>query len=159
VARSGSAGFSPERFRDARIRAGKSPAGLAREAGVPRSDISKYEAGQAAPQPPRLGALARALGVSARALLEVPADGESLAHVRAAAGLTQAQLADHAGVTRKRYELAELGQRPLSGADIVRVAAAAGTSAVHVRAAHDRDVAQYKARRGQAAAAGTGETG
>jgi transcriptional regulator with XRE-family HTH domain len=136
----GSPGFSPQRLRDAREQAGLTPAGLARAAGAPRSDIAKYEAGQASPQPPRLAALARALGVPAASLLELPPAGAGLAHLRAAAGLTQAQLAGLAGIGLKRYELAELGMRPLGDGDIGRLAAATGTSGAQVRDAHRRDV-------------------
>jgi transcriptional regulator with XRE-family HTH domain len=119
-----------------------SPAELARRIGASPSDISKYLAGRAAPQPPRLAALARALGVPAASLLQIPDRGEGLAHIRAAAGLTQAQLAERAGIGLKRYELAELGQRRLSGPDITQLAAAVGTTASRIRAAHDRDVLQ-----------------
>jgi len=121
-----------------------SRAELARQAGAPRSDISKYEAGQAAPQPPRLADLARALGVPVASLLEAPGDGEGLAQVRAAAGLTQSALASRAGIGLKRYELAETGRRPLSDTDIARLAAATGMPAQRVRAAHGRDVARAR---------------
>lgn len=113
---------------------------------MPRSDVSKYEAGRAAPPPPRLAVLAGALGTTAAALLEIPADGEGLPHIRAAAGLTQSQLAGRAGIALKRYAAAELGQRPLSDTDITRIGAAAAVPAARVRAAHDRDVARFKAR-------------
>jgi transcriptional regulator with XRE-family HTH domain len=113
---------------------------------VPPSDVSKYLSGQAAPPPPRLAALARALGTTAADLLEIPADGEGLAHIRAAAGLTQSQLASQAGIALKRYQLAELGQRPLGDADVGGISAAAAVPASRVRAAHDRDVVRFKAR-------------
>jgi transcriptional regulator with XRE-family HTH domain len=116
------------------------PGRLADKAGVPPSDISKYAAGRAAPQPPRLAALAAALGVTASSLLEIPAAGERLAHIRAAAGLFQAELAARAGISRKRYEAAEAGLRPLSNSDVARLAAAAGVPAGRVRSAHGRDV-------------------
>jgi transcriptional regulator with XRE-family HTH domain len=140
MARRGSIGFSPARLGDALSRACISPAGLAEAAGTSPSDISKYLAGQAAPQPPRLAALARALDVPAASLLQIPESGEGLAHIRSAAGLTQAQLAERAGIGLKRYELAERGQRPLSHTDITQLAAAAETTAARIRAAHDRDV-------------------
>ena len=109
------------------------PSGLAGASGAPRSDIAKYEAGQASPQPPRLAAIARALGVPAAALLEPPPGGPGLAYLRAAAGLTQAELAGRAGIGLKRYELAELGLRPLDDDDIIRLAAATGATARQVR--------------------------
>lgn len=140
MARRGSLGFSPARLGDALSRAGISPAALAEAAGTSPSAISKYLAGQAAPQPPRLAALASALDVPAASLLQIPERGEGLAHIRAAAGLTQAQFAEQAGIGLKRYELAELGQRPLSDADITQLAAAAGTTTARIRAAHGRDV-------------------
>jgi len=135
-----------------------SQAELSRKTGAPRSDISKYEAGQAAPQPPRLAVLARVLGVPAASLLEAPGDGESLAQVRAAAGLTQAGLASRAGIGLKRYELAETGRRPLSETDIARFAAAVGMPAQRVRAAHGRDVARARVRNA-AAANGAADSG
>jgi transcriptional regulator with XRE-family HTH domain len=140
----GSPGFSPERLRDARTQAGLSPAALARAAGTARSDIAKYEAGQASPQPPRLAAIALALGVPAGSLLELPPDGPGLAHLRAAAGLTQAVLAGRAGIGLKRYELAELGMRPLSAADAARIAAATSSDARQVQEAHQRDTARRR---------------
>ena len=143
MARRGSPGFSPALLDEARIRARMSQASLAAAAGTSPSAISKYLAGQAAPQPPRLAALARALDVPGSSLLQIPGRGEGLAHIRSAAGLTQAQLAERAGIGLKRYEFAELGQRPLNGTDITQLAAAAGTTVIRVRAAHDRDVAQY----------------
>jgi transcriptional regulator with XRE-family HTH domain len=146
VPRSGAAGFSPARLRDARIQAGKSPGQLAEDAGVPRPDVSKYEAGRASPPPPRLAALARALGTTGAALLEIPAVGEGLAHIRAAAGLMQSQLAIQAGIGLKRYQLAELGQRPLSNTDITGISTVTAVPASRVRAAHDRDIARFKAR-------------
>jgi transcriptional regulator with XRE-family HTH domain len=146
VPRSGAAGFSPARLRDARVQAGKSPAQLADAAGVPRPDLSKYEAGRASPPPPRLAALARALGTTGAALIEIPASGEGLAHIRAAAGLMQSQLASKSGIGLKRYQLAELGQRPLNDTDITGISSATAVSATRVRAAHARDIARFKAR-------------
>jgi transcriptional regulator with XRE-family HTH domain len=145
--RSGASGFSPTRLRAARDAAGLSPAVLARAAGISRSAVSKYLSGQSSPQPAQLEALAGALGVPPGSLLEVPGEGEPLAQVRAAAGFTQAQLADRAGIGRSAYELAELGRRPLSAAGIARIAAATGTSPRRVRAAHQRDVSLYRASR------------
>lgn len=160
MARKGSSGFSAERFRDAQARTGMTPAQLAQEAEVPPSDISKYAAGRTAPQPPRLAALAAALGVTASSLLEIPADGERLAHIRAAAGLTQAEFAARAGISLKRYEAAEVGLRPLADSDVARLAAAAGVSAQRVRSARDRDIrrAQALAAARQAAALPNGRT-
>jgi transcriptional regulator with XRE-family HTH domain len=140
MARKGSSGFSAERFRAAQARTGRSPAWLAQKAGVPPSDISKYAAGLAAPQPPRLAALAAALGVAPSSLLEIPADGEGLAHIRAAAGLTQAQLASRSGISLKRYEAIEAGLRPLGESDVARLAAATGVPAQRIRSAYARDV-------------------
>ena len=142
----GSPGFSAARLRDALERAGMKPAALAREAAAPRSDISKYLAGSASPQPPRLAALAAALGVPAAALLEFPPGGPGLAHLRAVAGLTQAQLATLAGIGLKRYEAGELGQRPLSGEDITRTAAAVGVAARQIHDAHQRDIVRARER-------------
>lgn len=142
--RSGAAGFSPARLRAALAQSGISPAELARRIGASPSGISKYLADLAAPQPPRLAAIARALGVPASRLLQIPECGEGLAHIRAAAGLTQAQLARRAGIGLKRYELAELGQRPLRDTDITRIAAVVAAPAPRVSAAHDGDVAQLK---------------
>ena len=136
----GSPGFSPQRLRDARQQVGLTPADLAHAAGATRSDIAKYEAGQASPQPPHLAALARALSVPAASLLELPPGGPGLAHLRAAAGLTQADLAGRTGIRLKRYELAELGMRPLSAADIARLAAATGTGARQVQDACESDL-------------------
>ena len=141
----GSPGFSPQQLTAARQQAGLTQAALARATGASRSDIAKYEAGQASPQPRRLAAIADAVKVPAASLLEPPPGGPGLAHLRAAAGLTQADLAGRAGIGLSRYELAELGQRPLSGDDIARLAAATGTPARQVQAAHRRDAGRARA--------------
>lgn len=147
VPRSGVAGFSAARLRAALEDGGTlSPAALAAAAGTTRGSISKYLTGQAAPQPGRLLALARALGVPAGSLLDPPAVGEGLAHIRAAAGLTQAALAERSGIGVKHYEAAEAGRRALSETGIKQVAAAAGVPATRVRAAHSRDVARFAAQ-------------
>jgi transcriptional regulator with XRE-family HTH domain len=123
------------------------PADLSRASGASRADITKYESGQASPQPPRLAVIAAALGVPAASLLEPPPGGPGLAHLRAAAGLTQAGLAAMTGIGLSRYELAEVGLRRLADEDITRVAAATGTTARQVRAAHQRDVGRAAAPR------------
>jgi transcriptional regulator with XRE-family HTH domain len=150
VPRSGVAGFSAARLRAALEQAPLTPAALAEAAGTTRGSVSKYLAGHAAPQPDRLLALARALGVPAASLLDPPAGGEGLAHIRAAAGLTQAALAERSGIGVKHYEAAEAGRRPLSETGIRQVAAAAGVPAARVRAAHSRDVARFREQRAPA---------
>jgi transcriptional regulator with XRE-family HTH domain len=147
VPRSGVPGFSAARLRAAREQAGLSPARLAEAAGTTRGSISKYLSGHARPQADRLPALARALGVPVSSLLDLPEGGEGLAHIRAAAGLTQARLAERSGTDLKRYEAAEAGRRPLTETDIRQIAAAAGVSVSRVRCAHGRDVSRYRERR------------
>jgi transcriptional regulator with XRE-family HTH domain len=138
--RRGVPGFSAARAREALEVAKLSPADRARAARIAPSDVSKYLNGQAAPQPGRFVALARALDSDPARLLDDGTD-DQLARLRVTAGLTQAELCQLTGVGTKHYEAAEAGRRRLTPDDIVRLAAALNVSGGLIQSAHDRDVA------------------
>ena len=137
MARRGAAGFSPERFRVACASAGISSARLATASHTSPAAISKYLAGLASPEPPRLALLAAALGVQVTNLLD-PAPEPTLAWLRAAAGFTQRELAVRAGIHLKRYEAAEAGRRELQVADATRLAGVLSLPVAEVTAAASR---------------------
>jgi transcriptional regulator with XRE-family HTH domain len=96
-----------------------------------------------APGPDRLAALAEGVGASPLDLVDRAALGEGLKALRAAAGLTQADLAERAGpdMTVSRLKSLELGQvRRLTHADAAAIAGALGTTGEVVRAAHRWDL-------------------
>jgi transcriptional regulator with XRE-family HTH domain len=68
-----------------------------------------------------------------------PVPDPGLAWLRSAAGLTQQQLADDAGIHLKRYEAAEAGRRDLPPEDISRLAQTLSIPAGEVRAAVRRN--------------------
>jgi transcriptional regulator with XRE-family HTH domain len=65
-------GLSPERMRRARTRAGLSYRQLAALVGVSATTLYRYEAGLVSPRPPRLQALADALGCTTEYLAPLP---------------------------------------------------------------------------------------
>jgi transcriptional regulator with XRE-family HTH domain len=96
-----------------------------------------------APGPNRLAALAAAVGAAPLDLTEPAVLGHGLKALRAAAGFTQADLAERAGpdMTVSRLKSIELGKvRRLPHADTAVLAAALGTTAEIVRAAHQWDL-------------------
>ncbi len=95
------------------------------------------------PGPDRLAALAAATGTGPLDLVEPDILGHGLKALRAAAGLTQAGLAERAGpdMTVSRLKSLELGKvRRLPHADTAALAAALGTTPETIRAAHQWDL-------------------
>jgi transcriptional regulator with XRE-family HTH domain len=136
-------GFDGRRLRARREQAGLSVSELARRAGVSPQDVSRYESGTMTPGPDRLAALATALGAAPLELVEPEVLGHGLKALRAAAGLTQADLAKRAGpdMTVSRLKSLELGKvRRLPHADAAALAAALGTTPEAIRAAHQWDL-------------------
>jgi transcriptional regulator with XRE-family HTH domain len=136
-------GFNGQELRIRRESAGLSVSELASLAGVARQDVSRYESGTMKPGPDRLAALAAAVGGAPLDLVDREELGEGLKALRAAVGLTQADLAGQSGpdMTVSRLKSLELGQvRRLPHADAAALAVALGTTVVAVRAAHQWDM-------------------
>jgi transcriptional regulator with XRE-family HTH domain len=143
VTRRGVAGFDGRRLRHCREQAGLTVSELARHSGVSPQDVSRYESGTMSPGPDRLAALAKGVGAAPLDLVDMEVLGHGLKALRAAAGLTQAALAELAGpdMTVSRLKSLELGKvRRLTHADTAALANALGTSAEAVRSAHQWDV-------------------
>jgi transcriptional regulator with XRE-family HTH domain len=143
VSNSGTPGFDPARLRRHRDAAGLSQAELSRRAGVPRAAISKYEAGQASPNPDRLAVIARTLGIEPVDLLNLQEVGRGLASLRITKGLLQSEVAELAGpdMTVGRYRMLELGKVvKLSEHDATDLARVFGVTKEAVRTAHRQDL-------------------
>lgn len=105
--------FDPGALATYRRRRGLSLDQLGERIGRARPNLITWEKGRAAPSPPKLVALAEALGVKPWQLTTVDQRSAELADLRAWAGLTQQQLADLAGVVRATYALVERAELPL----------------------------------------------
>jgi transcriptional regulator with XRE-family HTH domain len=143
VTNKGTLGFDPARLKRLREAAGLNQSELARRAGIPRGYISKYELGQAVPNPDRLTALATALGVPQADLLDPESLGHGLAALRARRGLRQADVARLAGsgMTASKYRMLELGNvERLTYTDAANLARVFDITEEAVRAAHRWDV-------------------
>lgn len=104
--------ISRERLRAARERKGLNQRQLADQIGVHPSDISAYETGRSRPDPATLRRLADALQVDPLDLLQ-PGTPVTLQVLRFRAGLTQAETATAAGLTRSTYAAIERGDTRL----------------------------------------------
>lgn len=143
MSNSGTPGFDPARLRHHREGAGLSQAELSRRAAVPRAAISKYEAGQASPNPDRLAVIARTLGVEPVDLIDPQQVGQGLASLRIAKGLLQSEVAELAGpdMTVGRYRMLELGKVvKLSEHDATDLARVFDVTKEAVHAAHHQDL-------------------
>ena len=103
--RQGAPGFDPSRLRAAREAAQLTQDALAEAANVHVNSIREWEAGRQVPRVETVALLARVLHISPADLLEPPPDGAShtLQHMRAAAGKSQKQIAEAAGMLRNTY--------------------------------------------------------
>jgi transcriptional regulator with XRE-family HTH domain len=139
VTNKGTPGFDPARLTRHREAADLSQSQLARRADIPRGYISKYELGQAAPNPDRLTAIAAALGIPPADLLDSELLGHGLAALRARKGLRQADVARQAGsgMTASKYRMLELGKiERLTYTDATNLARVFDVNEEIVRAAH-----------------------
>jgi transcriptional regulator with XRE-family HTH domain len=146
--RQGASGFDPARLRAARAEARLTRGGLAEAVGVHVSSVSEWEAGRQVPRVETVAALARALSIEPSDLLE-PLDGAlTLERLRAAAGKSQQQIADAAGMLRNTYSAVERGETAaLSYADTQALARAFGVTDEQLRAAQTASRSAYLARR------------
>ncbi len=143
MSNNGTPGFIPARLRALREAAGLSQSELSRRADVPRAALSKYEAGQASPNPDRLAVIAQALGRQPLDFLDYEQLGQGLAALRIARGLRQSDVADLAGpdMTVSKYRMLELGKVvKLSHHDAADLARVFGISEAAIRQAHDHDL-------------------
>lgn len=143
----GAPGFDPARLRRHREAAEINQSELARRADVPRGAISKYEAGQGAPNPDRLAAIAAAMGLEPVDLLDPERLGHGLASLRVAKGLRQADVAEQVGgeLTVGKYRMIELGKVDrMSYADVADLARVFGVSEEAVHTAHRWDLEQNR---------------
>jgi transcriptional regulator with XRE-family HTH domain len=116
---------------------------LARLSGTDRTAVSAYETGRIVPTADRLGALARALGVTPLDLVDTTQLGHGLRALRVAAGLTQADVVERLtrhpfgdAISLSRYRTLERGTaRRLTNADAEALAAALNTTPDQIRAA------------------------
>jgi transcriptional regulator with XRE-family HTH domain len=109
--RQGAAGFDPGRLRAARIAAKLTQTALAAAADVHPNEVGYWEAGTRVPQVETVAVLARALGLRPADLLEPSTSGRpNLRQLRVAAGLSQEQAADRAGLQKHRYAALERGE-------------------------------------------------
>ncbi len=105
--------FDPAALAEYRRHRGLSLDQLGERIGRARPNIITWEKGRSAPSPPKLVALAEALGVKPWQLTTVDPRSAELADLRAWAGLSQQELADRAGVVRATYALVERAELPL----------------------------------------------
>jgi transcriptional regulator with XRE-family HTH domain len=136
--RQGAAGFDPGRLRAARLAANLTQTALAAVADVHPNEVGYWEAGTRVPQVETVAALARALGISPADLLEPSTGGRpTLRQLRVAAGLSQEQAADRAGLQRHRYAALERGEAArLTDPEVSALAQALAAGSDQIRAAH-----------------------
>ena len=146
--RQGATGFDPQRLRTAREAASLTRGALAEAAGVHISSVSEWEAGRQVPRVETVAALARALRIEPSALLQ-PIEGAAptLERLRAAAGLSQQQAAEAAGMLRNTYSAVERGETAaLSYTDTQALARVLSVTDDQLRAAHTASRAAYLER-------------
>jgi transcriptional regulator with XRE-family HTH domain len=146
--RQGATGFDPARLRAVREAAQLTQGALAASAGVHVSTVGEWESGRQVPRVETVAALARALRIEPADLLE-PLDGAlTLERLRAAAGRSQQQIADTAGMLRNTYSAVERGETAaLSYQDTKSLAAALDVTDDQLRAAHTVSRSAYLERR------------
>jgi len=139
--------FNGRRLRLLRRRNGLTQSALAAAAAISRPSVTAYETGTAVPSPRVAAALAAALGVSIDHLTLTDADRAGLADLRYHAGLTQAQIAEHLGVSRNTFPGIERGERPPTPAQIAQLAELYSTTSAEILAAWQRTRATMATRR------------
>ena len=146
--RQGAPGFDPQRLRAAREAANLTRGALADAAGVHVSSITEWEAGRQVPRIDKVAALARALSIEPADLLQ-PVEGGALTleRLRVAAGLSQQQTAEAAGMLRNTYSAVERGETAaLSYTDTQALARVLSVTPDQLRAAHASSRAAYLER-------------
>jgi len=123
VSRTGVRGFSPSRLRDARSRAKLTLETLSIRSGVGAAAIGHWETGRAVPSPKLLIVVADALNLRLADLTVIKPGDLRLADLRARAGRSQADVAEHLGVSRGTASALDRGYTPLHEDDAQRLAA------------------------------------
>ena len=132
--------FDGEALRRSRLSAGLTLSELGQSVGVGSVAVRHWEAGISSPSTQRLPKVAEALGLEVEDLYEAPDRKASLADLRRAAGLTQAQLAEKLGTYKTMVSDWERGKSEVPielmgvytealGTTIVEVYDASSTSA------------------------------
>jgi transcriptional regulator with XRE-family HTH domain len=146
--RQGASGFDPARLRTAREAAQLSRGALAEAASVHPSSVSEWESGRQVPRVETVAALAKALQIQPDDLLE-PVEGAplTLGRLRIAAGKSQQQIAEAAGMLRTTYSAVERGETgALSYAEHQALARAFGVTDDQLRGAQDASRNAYLGR-------------
>jgi transcriptional regulator with XRE-family HTH domain len=147
--RQGAPGFDPRRLRAAREAAQLSQGALAEAADVHVSTIREWEAGRQVPRVETVATLARALRITPADLLDQPSDGSArtLQQLRVAAGKSQKQVAEAAGMLRNTYSAVERGETAtLSYNDVQGLAGALDITPEQVLAAQTASRAAFLAQ-------------
>jgi transcriptional regulator with XRE-family HTH domain len=134
--------FDPQRLLEARRAKGLSHDALGALIGATRPNLIAYEKGRRVPSPPRLAALAEALGVDPLELTTTASAAEAtFSDLRMRAGVSNSRLAHDAGMSLSYLSMITTGVRPLRPAIAERLAAILGVTVDEVGAAVDRDIA------------------
>lgn len=134
-------GFDPAALRRLRNQRGLTQAELADHMGVARTYAIQWERqgpDGTAPSPGNLVRLAQLLQVEPHRLTTIDPSEALLGDLRHWQGLSQAELADKAGIATSTLATIELATRPLHDRQAEAIAAALDTSPARVRAAHER---------------------
>ena len=132
-------GFSPDRFRQARARAGLTQEDIAVAAQLDPTTISHWETGHSRPAPGALNRAARALGLTIGDFM-APSGERTLAQLRQQSGLNQREVAEHLNVPASTWGMIERGARAIGEHRIGEVAALLKIDAEELQAAWARTV-------------------
>lgn len=130
--------FDPSAMRAAREAKGWSRGRLAVVLGVSPVAVAKWERGSSTPEPPRLRALAEALGIEPGTLLVTASSDWTLADYRVVRGLHQVDVTRDHQVTPTRLSSLELGYEAPRPDELDALAAAYDTTADELEAAWQR---------------------
>jgi transcriptional regulator with XRE-family HTH domain len=146
--RQGASGFDPGRLRAAREASQLSRGALAKAANVHPSSVSEWESGRQVPRVETVAALAQALRMQPGDLLEPAESGPlTLERLRIAAGRSQQQIAEAAGMLRTTYSAVERGETSgLSYVEHQALARALGVTDDQLRGAQDASRNAYLER-------------
>lgn len=146
VGRRRTPGFASDRMREARVAKNWTQGRLAAEADVSLRTITAWERGLRAPEPPKLVALARVLGIQPEHLLATPPHQWTLIELRAANGLLQQDAAKAASITADRLSHLESGYERLDDRTRASLAAVYGVDGPAVQDSWQRGRDQLRAR-------------
>ncbi len=139
-------GFDRHRFLAARSSARMTKGELSRLSGVDRAAIHRWESGECRPLPQSLARVADALNVNPSQLMAEPRPVSecTLPELRDRRSLTQAQLADRAGLTRRVLGRIERGKGTLDDSRSNALARALDVTVEIIHCAHARSIGLEK---------------